>query len=128
MKSASSNLHGCASSTYRTLSFACTTCSLIPAKFFPSECAYTSWSKQHRLTIAARTFVRLVSHSNLASALQLANIVADERMKLYLEFIWPKENKLKEYLTLVREASLAQLEDSSMDGNVFKAVERAPKL
>ncbi|KDN52246.1 nuclear pore protein 84/107 [Tilletiaria anomala UBC 951] len=65
---------------------------------------------------------------NLASALQLANVVADERMKLYLEFIWPKENKLKEYLTLVREASLAQLEDSSMDGNVFKAVERAPKL
>lgn len=59
------------------------------------------------------------SHSNIQKALELANIVADERYKLYAEFLGDghsggsHENKLKDYMDNVRDASLAALERGS---------------
>jgi len=61
-------------------------------------------------------------HSNLHKALELSNVVADERYKLYIEFMGDghsqneQDNRLKEYLGLVRQASLACLE---RQGDVF---------
>lgn len=52
---------------------------------------------------------------NIQRALNLANIVADERYRLYVEFMGDghsaakTQNRLKEYLSLVRDASLAAL-------------------
>lgn len=54
---------------------------------------------------------RGVVPQHLAQAMQLSNLVADERHKLYLEFIWPTANRLKIYLQMVRDAALALLED-----------------
>ncbi|KAI5475321.1 nuclear pore complex protein Nup107 [Pseudohyphozyma bogoriensis] len=49
--------------------------------------------------------------SNLQRALDLANVVADERYQLYLEFVTERGgNKIGEYLAQVRLASLAALE------------------
>lgn len=54
--------------------------------------------------------------SNLSRALALANVVADERYELYLEFVAESGNKIGEYLTQVRQASLASLGNG---GNAF---------
>jgi hypothetical protein len=55
--------------------------------------------------------------SHLAAALRLPNLVADERHKLYLEFVTPAQagegNRLREYLGFVREAHLQALESST---------------
>lgn len=59
---------------------------------------------------------RDVVPQHLAQAMQLSNLVADERHKLYLEFIWPTENRLKIYLQMVRDVALALLEDKEEDG------------
>ncbi len=67
---------------------------------------------------------RSVLPENLALALQLPNLVADESNKLFLEFVWPKENKLQAYLLRVREAALAQLDDPEARGDVFGAIAR----
>ncbi|EST08662.1 Nuclear pore protein [Kalmanozyma brasiliensis GHG001] len=60
--------------------------------------------------------------TNLNMALRLSEIVADERHKIYLEFIRGNgQNLLQDYLLRVREASLLLLENG---GDVFeKAVE-----
>lgn len=58
---------------------------------------------------------------NLQLALDLSNLVADEKYRLYAEFLGDghsagkKENKLKEYLALVRETSLAGLQMGASD-------------
>lgn len=58
---------------------------------------------------------------NLNMALHLAEIVADERHKVYLEFIRSNANLLQDYMLRVREASLLLLNNG---GDVFqKAVE-----
>lgn len=49
-------------------------------------------------------------NSNLAKALDLSNIIADERYKIYVDFIGREGNRLPDYLTLVREATLAAME------------------
>lgn len=54
---------------------------------------------------------------NLQRALDLANVVADERYRLYLEFISPSGNRIAEYLGHVREAALAAL----AGGDAFKS-------
>lgn len=61
---------------------------------------------------------RCYNRRNLHLALQLPTLVADERHKLYLEFIWSDQNKLQDYLASVRQASLLVL-DTSRD--VFAA-------
>ncbi|KAM0749487.1 nuclear pore protein 84/107 [Meredithblackwellia eburnea MCA 4105] len=48
--------------------------------------------------------------TNLGRALDLANTVADEKLKIYVEFVGEAKNRLGEYLEQVREASLAALE------------------
>ncbi|GAC98381.1 hypothetical protein PHSY_005975 [Pseudozyma hubeiensis SY62] len=59
--------------------------------------------------------------TNLNMALRLSEIVADERHKIYLEFIRSNTNLLQDYLLRVREASLLLLDNG---GDVFeKAVE-----
>ncbi|CCF49257.1 hypothetical protein NDA11_004835 [Ustilago hordei] len=56
--------------------------------------------------------------TNLNMALRLSEIVADERHKIYLEFIQGNsQNLLQDYLQRVREASLLLLEDG---GDVFE--------
>lgn len=56
------------------------------------------------------TFLPAVApSSNLTRALSLANVIADERYQLYVEFVTEKENKIQEYLVQVRQASLASL-------------------
>lgn len=47
---------------------------------------------------------------HLETALSLANLVADEKTQLYLEFITPEQNRIGEYLQRVREAALVQLD------------------
>ncbi|KAK4050269.1 Nucleoporin nup84 [Microbotryomycetes sp. JL201] len=53
---------------------------------------------------------RNVLSDSLSKCLDLANIVADERYQVYVEFVTPSGNLLPEYLTQVRLASLASLE------------------
>lgn len=48
--------------------------------------------------------------SSLTSAIRLPNLVADERHKLYLDFISGEENRIHDYLEVVRQAELASLE------------------
>ena len=50
---------------------------------------------------------------NLQKAIDLANEVADERYRIWSDFIGPSGNLLPEYLARVREASLACLELSA---------------
>lgn len=47
---------------------------------------------------------------NLQRAIDLTNVVADERYQLYLEFVTERGNTVGEYLELVRLASVASLE------------------
>ena len=49
----------------------------------------------------------------LPRAIQLANLVADEGHKLYLDFITHEHNRLQEYLGFVRLAHLAALEQNT---------------
>lgn len=53
---------------------------------------------------------------NLSMAIRLSEIVADERHKLYLEFIQPDKPLLQDYLQRVRQASLILLDR----GDVFE--------
>lgn len=61
---------------------------------------------------------------NLQLALELSNLVADEKYRLYTEFTGDghsagkEENRLREYLSLVRETSMAGLARGAKD--VFK--------
>jgi len=56
--------------------------------------------------------------TNLNLAMGLSEVVADERHKLYLEFIQSNsQNLLKDYLLRVREASLLLLDQG---GDVFE--------
>lgn len=48
---------------------------------------------------------------HLPRALQLANLVADERHKLYLDFVAPTDNRLRQYLDLVADAALVQMDN-----------------
>ena len=54
---------------------------------------------------------------NIRAALELTNIVADSRYKLYYDFISDEENKLGTYLRAVRAAVLAGLEVNAGAGN-----------
>ena len=56
---------------------------------------------------------------NLARALNLANLIADEKRQHYREFVGPRpgENRLGDYLRQVREAGLAAIEREG--GNPF---------
>ncbi|KAL8276505.1 hypothetical protein RQP46_011106 [Phenoliferia psychrophenolica] len=53
--------------------------------------------------------------SNLARALDLANVVADERHEHYREFVSAEENRVGDYLGQVREAALMALEGEGRD-------------
>lgn len=50
---------------------------------------------------------------NLQRALDLANVVADERYKLYMEFVSVRRNTITDYLEQVRTAALRALEGSN---------------
>ncbi|SCV74874.1 BQ2448_7903 [Microbotryum intermedium] len=52
----------------------------------------------------------LLMHSSLQRCFELANLVADERTQLYLEFVGERTNLIGDYLDQVRLASLAALE------------------
>lgn len=72
------------------------------------------------LPIAGRGAEHVICLSrNIQKALDLVNVIADERHRLYVEFMGDghstgqTENRLKEYLGLVREASLAALATSN---------------
>ncbi|PWY97337.1 nucleoporin [Testicularia cyperi] len=66
----------------------------------------------HDMLVESSEFVP--AHLNMA--VRLAEIVADERHKIYLEFVQPSRNLLKDYLLRVREASLDLLDR----GDVFE--------
>ncbi|KAM0786333.1 hypothetical protein ACM66B_001806 [Microbotryomycetes sp. NB124-2] len=55
---------------------------------------------------------RDVLSDSLTKCLDLANVVADERYQLYVEFVTDNDNKLSDYLRQVRRASIASLEQS----------------
>lgn len=57
---------------------------------------------------------------NLKVALELVNIVADSRYKLYDDFLHPDGRRLAEYLGAVRQAVLVGLENGGSDP--FKVV------
>ncbi|KAH7886730.1 nuclear pore protein 84/107 [Phlebopus sp. FC_14] len=57
---------------------------------------------------------------NLKIALELANIVADSRYKLYDDFLHQDGRQLREYLGAVRQAVLTGLEDGGSDA--FKVI------
>lgn len=128
-----SNLPGLAeivsalSSTTPTVGSSADTKRLHPrARVPPTQCA-----SRHRSRV--RPFVRLalrpslsfladdcvLGYRNIQKALELSNVVADERHRLYFEFVGDghsagqKDNRLKEYLGMVREASLAALATSN---------------
>ncbi|CEH16901.1 Nuclear pore complex, rNup107 component (sc Nup84) [Ceraceosorus bombacis] len=63
---------------------------------------------------------------NLAIALNLPNLVADEKHKLYLDFISMHGNSLKQYLAFVRQAHLESFDRLGTDS--FKAAASAPTL
>lgn len=46
---------------------------------------------------------------------QLANLVADGKDKLHLDFVYGGNNRIAEYLLLVREAILVGMENGSSD-------------
>ncbi|KIO00919.1 hypothetical protein M404DRAFT_744982 [Pisolithus tinctorius Marx 270] len=52
---------------------------------------------------------------NLCVALELANIVADSRYKLYDDFLQPDGRRLGEYLGVVRQAVIAGMESGGSD-------------
>lgn len=58
---------------------------------------------------------QVVPHS-LERALKLPNLVVDEEYRLYAEFLAGSGNRLRPYLSLVREAALLQLDQSQVPG------------
>ncbi|OCH90763.1 nuclear pore protein 84/107 [Obba rivulosa] len=65
----------------------------------------------HSLLVASRSKIP----ENLKHALQLANVVADSRYKLYEDFINQDGRRLGDYLGAVRQAILAGLEGGGSD-------------
>ncbi|EPQ28030.1 uncharacterized protein PFL1_04357 [Pseudozyma flocculosa PF-1] len=61
--------------------------------------------------------------ANLGLALKLSELVADERFKIYLDFITRERNLLQDYLARVREASLGLLDR----GDVFAVATEAQR-
>jgi nuclear pore complex protein Nup107 len=47
--------------------------------------------------------------------MELANLVADGKDKLHLDFVYQGQNRLAEYLMIVREAILEGMEDGGSD-------------
>ena len=60
-------------------------------------------------------FLKKKKHRNLKRALQLVNIVADSRYKLYDDFKGVGGRSLSDYLGAVRQAILGGLENGGSD-------------
>ncbi|KAF9448694.1 hypothetical protein P691DRAFT_800405 [Macrolepiota fuliginosa MF-IS2] len=65
----------------------------------------------HSLLVSSRAFIP----ENLKSALELVNIVADSRYRIYEDFINEGGRKLSDYLGAVRQAALAGLDGGGSD-------------
>ncbi|PVG02472.1 hypothetical protein CPB86DRAFT_697475 [Serendipita vermifera] len=64
-----------------------------------------------RRLIEARSYVP----SSISRAMELANLVADGKDKLHLDFVYQGQSRLAEYLMIVREAILEGMEDGGSD-------------
>lgn len=64
----------------------------------------------------------MYSCSNIQKALELSTIVADERYRIYLEFLdngapsAVQENRLPTYLSMVKDANLLRLKQEGNQG------------
>ncbi|KAI6131044.1 nuclear pore protein 84/107 [Pisolithus croceorrhizus] len=72
-------------------------------------------SREHISGSVHRYHAYSTSDSNLRVALELANIVADSRYKLYDDFLQPDGRRLGEYLGVVRQAVIAGMESGGSD-------------
>lgn len=64
---------------------------------------------------SGQIYLNVFSPRNLKRALQLANIVADSRYKLYEDFVNEEGRRLGDYLGAVRQAVLGGLEGGGSD-------------
>ena len=82
----------------------------------PEYVVYSLCFKKKLLNVASFFFsIFLFFSRNLNRALQLVNIVADSRYKLYDDFKGVGERNLSDYLGAVRQAILGGLENGGSD-------------